>query len=506
MATYTSKLEILSFYEIDTAQSGTSTTSVLATDHGLLVGDFIVNTTRRTIDAERGSRVVKTVPTANSFTIDSISGQITGDSFRKYNFEDKTNIVRPQTIRLELGTQGLHSLSFDIITDENYIPQCGQYVKFGITTDSTYKRYFYGIIQDTSRRLMDENTSEVIMSITATSLNTIPVRRTIEVAFDEGTTFGSIVEEMVNTYLVGDGISEGTIDTGATLDDGWYSDIISINDVLDRCARESGYQWFIDENAQLNFYQEPTSIVTNSIVIDEDALGTFGDIRQIRITENIDQYLNKYFIVGGYDERGNPILLGAEDFDESTAMQEVTAGTGVYGNILRDSGIIGSDYVTAEPGTTTTNITYTSHGQSVGDVVWNITKNIYRTVATVVDVDNFTVTAITGQSDGDIIVFFDKANTIFDNVFKSQGRLPLRVNFISDTLSFNPGEKIRIKLPSLGITDEYFLIERVSLFDRVGLNGNTTQSFTMNISCVIRDNSNFSTQRLKNYKDFWSDF
>lgn len=506
MATYTTKLEILSFDATDTMETSTTSTTVNATAHGLAVGDFIVNTTRRTIDAERGSREVLTVPSANSFTVTAITDQVSGDSFRRYNFEDKTSIVKPQSIRLSLETEGFSTLSFDIITDKDYIPQCGQYIKFGITTDSTYKGYFYGIIQDTTRRLMGENTSEVIMNIRATSLNTIPNRRTIEVAYDSGTDFGDIVQDMVDLYLVGDGISSGTINTGAALDDDWYSDIISISDVLDRCAKESGFQWFIDEDGKLNFYQDPSTITTNSIVIDEDALGTFGDVRQTRVTENIDQYLNKYFIVGGYDERGNPILLGSEDFDESTAMQEVTAGTGVYGEVLRDSGIIGSSYNSAESGTTTTNIKVTGHGQAVGDVVWNLTQNIYRTVATVTDADNFTVTAITGQTTDDIIVFFNKANDIFDNIFKSQGRIPLRVDFVTDTLSFNVGEKIRVKLPSLGITDEYFLIEKITLFDRVGLSGTTTQGFSMNVSCIIRDTSNFSTQRLRNYKDFWGDF
>jgi len=511
MATYTAKLEICSYDSTVTAGAGTDETSIEITAHTMDAGDFIVNETRRTIDAERGSRVVYDAVTGGPNFIllnpdQGIVGQTSGDSIRLYKFEDKTSIVRPKTLRLDLGTQGFSSLSFDIITDKDYIPKCGQYIKFGITTDSTYKRYFYGIIQDTTRRLMAENTDEIIMNIRATSLNTVPNRRTIEVAFDAGTTFQEIVETMVDEYLVGDGISQGTIDEGETLDNDWYDDIISISDVLDRCARESGYQWFIDEEGDLNFYQDPSTIPTNSIVIDEGDLGTFGDIRQIRVNENIDQYLNKYFISGGYDERGNPILLGSEDFDESTAQQDITAGTGVYGEILRDSGIIGSDYVTAESGTTTTNITYTAHGQSVGDIVWNLTQNIYRAVATVVDADNFTVSAITGQSDGDIIVFFDKANIIFENIFKSQGRIPLKVDFASDTLSFNAGEKIRIKLPSLGITDDYFLIQKVSLFDYVGLNATTTQGFRMNVSCVVRDNSNFSTQRLKDYRDYWGDF
>jgi hypothetical protein len=55
-------------------------------------------------------------------------------------------------------------------------------------------------------------------------------------------------------------------------------------------------------------------------------------------------------------------------------------------------------------GTTTTNITLTAHGLVVGDCIVNTTRaNAARLVTAVVDADNFTVAAITGQTTGDNI-------------------------------------------------------------------------------------------------------
>lgn len=59
---------------------------------------------------------------------------------------------------------------------------------------------------------------------------------------------------------------------------------------------------------------------------------------------------------------------------------------------------------TAEAGTTTTNITMTAHGLSVGDLIINTDRsNAKRLVTAVPDVDNITVDAVTSQTSGDTI-------------------------------------------------------------------------------------------------------
>lgn len=61
---------------------------------------------------------------------------------------------------------------------------------------------------------------------------------------------------------------------------------------------------------------------------------------------------------------------------------------------------------TAAAGTTDTNITIVGHGLSVGDTLFNVTRgNALRAVAAIVDIDNFTVAAVSGQTTGDAISF-----------------------------------------------------------------------------------------------------
>jgi hypothetical protein len=59
----------------DTMEGGTTTTTVVATAHGLEVGDFIVN---RTIGE---ARKILTVPDPDTFTVEAITGQADGDTF-----------------------------------------------------------------------------------------------------------------------------------------------------------------------------------------------------------------------------------------------------------------------------------------------------------------------------------------------------------------------------------------------------------------------------------------
>jgi len=60
----------------------------------------------------------------------------------------------------------------------------------------------------------------------------------------------------------------------------------------------------------------------------------------------------------------------------------------------------------AEAGTTTTNIKVTGHGLVTGDLIVNTTRSNAARIITKIDDDNFTVAAVTSQTDGDTIAFY----------------------------------------------------------------------------------------------------
>lgn len=66
----------------------------------------------------------------------------------------------------------------------------------------------------------------------------------------------------------------------------------------------------------------------------------------------------------------------------------------------------------AEVGTTTTNIKWTAHGLATGDWIVNTTRSNTARQITKVDNNNFTVQAITAQTSGDTITWFNLTKTI----------------------------------------------------------------------------------------------
>jgi hypothetical protein len=60
----------------------------------------------------------------------------------------------------------------------------------------------------------------------------------------------------------------------------------------------------------------------------------------------------------------------------------------------------------AEAGTNTTNIHHDSHGLVDNDLIVNVTRSNAARLITRVDADNFTVTAVAAQTDGDSIAFY----------------------------------------------------------------------------------------------------
>jgi len=489
-------VNICDYLSTETAEATTDTGNIKITGHGLAVDDFIVNETRRGVDAERGSRLVfDTGYTANNIPIyTAIAGQTAGDSILLFKFTDHTSITKAKTLKISRVAGGGNSASFQLISDTTYIPRAGQFVR--IKNGSTI--VFGGVIQSVDRERLDENTTKILYSVSCSGFNQIPSRRTIRTNYSSGTVVGTIVTSMVEDYLFQDGIGIGTIDDGTTLTDDWVDDAISISEILDQCASKSGYQWFINQAGLLYFYQDPGSI-TNAAHNLIDGNG-FTSYRKVRYQESLSTYQNKLFISGGSDDSGNPVLISSEDFDETTAMQEICAGTGVYGNVNRDGSLTEATYETAEAGTTTTNVKITGHKQIVGNMIWNVTTGDYRLVTAYVDVDNFTVTAVTGQTTGDTIVLYNEANNIIQNVFKKQGKLPATIEFETEEVDFIPATKLRVELSALGIADSYYNIEQVDLYDADGINMRSS------VKAVKRNNSNFSTQRMPNYVDYWGGF
>ena len=115
-------VSVLEYQSTASCESGTSTTTVTITDHGLNTGDFIVNTSQRATSqllAERGSRKI-TKTDANTFTVTpAITDMAEDDVLMLFSFTDRTSFVKDGSFSLSKRAQGDYKASFQMIVDKS---------------------------------------------------------------------------------------------------------------------------------------------------------------------------------------------------------------------------------------------------------------------------------------------------------------------------------------------------------------------------------------------------
>jgi len=107
----------------DSAEAGTTTTTIIATGHGLLVDDYIVNRTR-----SNAVRKVLTVADVNTFTVDLVTSQASGDSFSTFVAQD----VGIEGISSEVGNNYMSNFNEKSIrtSEEEDVLNAGDFLMF----------------------------------------------------------------------------------------------------------------------------------------------------------------------------------------------------------------------------------------------------------------------------------------------------------------------------------------------------------------------------------------
>lgn len=493
IATTTATIFICDYQGTVSAETGTVETSVTVASHGLNVDDFLVNTTQD----NTSRRILAT--TTDTMTVVTVAGQTVSDIIRTYVFTDHTDLLKEETLNVVKKIQEDTEAKFVLVCDKDYVPRAGQYVKININS----QHVFTGFLRSVKRRLPQNGVdTKIFCDCECITLNAIPPRRTLDIEYTAGTTASTIVESLINNFLVDEGVASGTIDTGTVLPQDWNDDSLSIGDIMDSLAEQSGYQWMIDRNWQLQFYQDPTTISSYSATISDLSGATFDDFRHVVVNETIDNYNNKAFYVGNNDDYGNIIVVSQETTASILEIQDITAGSGVYGAVVRDSSLSKHAMYTATAGTTVGTVVATGIDTvvDVGDLVFNSTKYERMNVLSVTT-DTLTVDSAIVNEQDDVIVTYEEINDIVDNHLKRQDQIPKRLEFDSFTTDFEPGQKLQVALSKLtATTTETYVIDEVSIKDR-GAN-----YFVAHVVADKRNVDNFSTQRTPNYKDYYRQF
>lgn len=244
------------------------------------------------------------------------------------NGVDKTGLLNVNSLSVSLQSDHIRSCNFTLITEAStYLPKVGQDIKVKI--DGNVK--FGGTLKTIS---ISGFGSKKKARCTSDGYNHIPARRTITSSWD-ATTAGAIVSGLITEHLATEGITAGTINTGATINE--YDAVVSsIKDVFDYVAEASGFKWYINDSKQLNFLQEDTVVNAAHDIIYN---GTFKDYNIVDYSESLENYANKQFVRGGLGDDGYIVKTSVDDSTEISARATIEGGSGVYGDIINNSAI-----------------------------------------------------------------------------------------------------------------------------------------------------------------------
>lgn len=301
---------------------------------------------------------------------DSFSLKIEGTEMSQY--------IKQGSFSLNLDANYNNTCDFTLtrsIEEEGFpLPQLGQDVEIEIIyTDVNIIRSL-GIITRINKRKIEAGLGtdkKLEFEITCSSYNnSIPSRRVVSTdKIYDNVNAGDIVKELLNEYLVPEGISSETdyIDNGILLTEyDIYANTKTVAEVLDDLASQSKYIWFIDSNKKLTFAQKPKEIVRYWKTINENDEKSYPFL-EVEVEESTDDYRNRQIVVGGLGDDGYIVQSVKEDTEEIDRMKNQTCGTGIWEAIesatdidLQAKADTKAEYLLNKNGKMKTNITITT--------------------------------------------------------------------------------------------------------------------------------------------------
>lgn len=288
---------------------------------------------------------------------------------------------------------------------------------------------------------------------------------------------GAIVEDLRSTYLAGDSVTAGTIDTGPTIEKAVFPRW-KVSRALTELAKRAGMTWYIDELKQIHFLNRETN--TAPVQITEAA----SYYRSLRIERGREKYRNRQIVQAGEEETAEQ----TDSFDGDGSTRQFTCrfplaseptidvdGTpktvGING---KDSGkdfywnkgsqVVAQDKSNAVLVTgDTLNVTYTG----LVDMVTEARSQTQIDTRKAIEGGSGVYESVTSRPEiDDRQLAFDTANALLRRWGTIDKRVTLTLEATSTTSGLRAGQLLTISLPAYDL-DGTFLIEEVRAKEEV---------------------------------------
>ncbi|MCP1393422.1 MAG: hypothetical protein J5I35_11835 [Methanothrix harundinacea] len=108
----------------------------------------------------------------------------------------------------------------------------------------------------------------------------------------EDTLAGDIVEDLIDEYLVAEGITAGTIEDGPTITETILA-YVTVSEAMDELAEQAGFTWWIDRYKQLHFMARGSNVAPWNPT-DADMIA-----ESVKVERSSEEYRNRQYVIGG---------------------------------------------------------------------------------------------------------------------------------------------------------------------------------------------------------------
>lgn len=198
--------------------------------------------------------------------------------------------------------------------------------------------YFRGTVDVITRNILGPHASHIDIAIQCTDLHQI-CDRLLSADIYQDKTIYEVVFDLFNKYLVPEGLLYGWIHGTDILVKSAVFPYQTLTQAFDALCNKTGYIWFINADRKFYFIERTTD---NSLLNIDDT----GDMRNIVIEENRDQYRNTQYIIEGKaatDEQTEYFTTDGNATSWSVAYPITTTPFITYDGIVALVGVRGTD-------------------------------------------------------------------------------------------------------------------------------------------------------------------
>lgn len=206
----------------------------------------------------------------------------------KINGVDRTSNLIEKSVLISEAVNERSVAQFSLVDKTGlYRPTVGEIVEIYNGTELV----FAGSIDDLPEFVVDGTNVLMYQNIPIVDFHQSADRRLVAESY-ENKTAGFIVTDIINKYLVEEGITAGEIQEGAIIQRAVFN-YMTASQCLDELSELTGLQWKINPDKTLDFFNRATFIGT--------PVNEQSNIKMLRVKKSRQQYRNRQFLRAGHD-------------------------------------------------------------------------------------------------------------------------------------------------------------------------------------------------------------